>query len=149
MSVLSAQSIRKAKIISPFHERTVHNGMSYGLGPASYDVRIAQDIVLERRSFAIASTIERFNMPDDIIGEVFDKSTWARRGLSAFNTFIDPGWRGYLTLELVNNGHVTIMLRAGDPIVQVKFSWLDDYTTDPYIGKYQDQPDKPVEAIVF
>ena len=149
MSILSAQSIRKAKIITPFHERTVHNGMSYGLGPASYDVRIAQDIVLERRSFAIASTIEHFNMPDDITGEVFDKSTWARRGLSAFNTFIDPGWRGYLTLELVNNGHVTIVLREGDPVVQIKFSWLDDYSDSPYVGKYQDQPDMPVEAIVL
>ena len=137
MSALSAQSIRKANIISPFHERVVHNGMSFGLGPASYDVRIAQDLILDRGGFALASTIERFNMPDDVLGEVFDKSTWARQGLSAFNTFLDPGWHGYLTIELVNLGGRTIVLKRGDPIVQVKFSWLDSHTEQPYQGKYQ------------
>ena len=151
MSVLSAQSIRKAKIITPFVERTVHNGMTYGLGPASYDVRIAQDLVLERGGFAIASTIERFEMPYDIMGFPKNKSTWARRGVdTSFNTLLDPGWDGYLTVELINHGHATVIIRKGDAIAQIVFMWLDAETELPYIGqKYSNQPNKPVEALVF
>lgn len=122
--------------------------MSYGLGPASYDVRIAQDVYLKPGDFILASTIEHFDMPLDISGQVADKSSWARNGLSVFNTFIDPGWKGFLTLELKNNHPTTVMsILAGDPIAQIIFQYLDEPTELPYHGKYWDQPNKPVPAI--
>ena len=42
-------------------------------------------------------------MPSDVLGQVCDKSTWARRGVAVQNTIIEPGWRGYLTVELTNH----------------------------------------------
>lgn len=137
--ILSAQSIRSRGIISPFVERTVHNGMSYGLSHAGYDVRIAETLSLEPGEFKLASTIETFAMPTDLIAMVHDKSTWARRGLSLFNTVIEPGWCGVLTLELVNNSHGPLTIQAGDPIAQIVFMQLDAPTERPYTGKYQNQ----------
>lgn len=103
MTVLSGQTIRRRGIFDPFCERTRDFGMTYGLGPAGYDVRIAEDILLLPGQFVLASTMEHFDMPVDVIGKVHDKSTWARLGLDVKNTVIEPGWRGYLTLELTNN----------------------------------------------
>ena len=97
--ILPAQTIRKIKPVSPFFERTSHNGMTFGLGPAGYDVRIAERVVVGVK-MVLASTLERFEMPIDLLGQVCDKSTWARRGVAVQNTIIEPGWRGYLTLEL-------------------------------------------------
>ena len=137
--ILSAQSIRTRKPIEPFYERTVVSGMSFGLSHAGYDVRIAETVILMPGHFSLASTVEKFDMPDDLIAMVHDKSTWARRGLSLFNTVIEPGWRGYLTLELTNSGHDLLRIHAGDPIAQIVFMRLDEPTESPYTGKYQDQ----------
>lgn len=137
--ILSAQSIRSRKVIAPFHERTVHNGMSYGLSHAGYDVRIAETFDLQPGEFKLASTTEIFSMPTDLIAMVHDKSTWARRGISLFNTVIEPGWCGVLTLEIVNNSRDVVRIQAGDPIAQIVFMQLDLPTEKPYTGKYQNQ----------
>lgn len=146
MTVLSCHALRVIRPVEPFVERTIHNGMSYGLSFAGYDVRIQQALQLLPGDFSLASTIERFITPDDCVAIVHDKSTWARRGLSVFNTVIEPGWRGFLTLELKNNGRETINLAEGDPICQIVYHKLD-HAVRGYEGKYQDQPDRPVEAI--
>ena len=122
------------------------HGVSYGLSEAGYDVRIAQSVTLSGRSrFSLASTFERFHMPDNLVGIVHDKSTWARQGLSVFNTVIEPGWEGWLTLELVYHGSGTLEIPEGAGIAQVIFHEV----TRPakYVGKYQSQPNMPVEAI--
>jgi dCTP deaminase len=119
--ILPAQTIRQIKPVSPFSERTVHNGMTFGLGPAGYDVRIAERVDLGVQS-VLASTLERFEMPDDVLGQVCDKSTWARRGVAVQNTIIEPGWRGYLTLELTNHSGGLVEIQAGDPIARRSFS---------------------------
>jgi dCTP deaminase len=122
------------------------NGVSYGLSEAGYDVRIAQSVTLSGRSrFALASTFERFHMPDNLVGIVHDKSTWARQGLSVFNTVIEPGWEGWLTLELVYHGSGTLEIPEGAGISQVIFHEVSRPVK--YAGKYQDQPNKPVSAI--
>lgn len=137
--ILSAQSIRNACIINPFYERTIENGMSYGLGPNGYDVRIAQDVVMPGRGIALASTIERFDMPDSIMARVTDKSTWARRFVSVFNTTIDAGWCGFLTLELVNHSDEVVRISTGTPIAKIIFERLDEPTEHSYNGVYQNQ----------
>lgn len=100
-------------------------------------------------------------MPIDVAGSVKDKSTWARRGLAVQNTWIDPGWEGYLTLELSNHHFAfrgpprwlrrqrdewrkdmagkTLVIAAGMPIAQIVFERLDEPTELPYRGKYQRQ----------
>lgn len=137
--VLSAQSIRKAGVIKPFHERTIHMGMSFGLGPNGYDVRIAESIIIPPKGCVLASTVEYFEMPDNLMARVADKSTWARRFLSIFNTTIDAGWKGYLTLELVNNGDSVLKIDEGSPIAKIVFECLDEPTELLYDGGYQDQ----------
>lgn len=143
MSILSAQSIRRLGqlgMISPFtDEKVVVNGTSYGLSASSYDVRIGHDMWLEPKACGLAHTLEDFHMPSNVCAFVVDKSTHARRFLSAFNTFIDPNFRGNLTLELVNHSEETIALTQGEPIVQIVFHFLDEPTERPYSGKYNGQ----------
>lgn len=146
--IIPGQKIEGLKIIHPFVERSVSHGMSCGVGPAGYDIRIRDGIYLSPGRFALGVTVEAFSMPGDIIGFVHDKSTWARRGLSLFNTVIEPGWRGYLTLELVNNSRNVIDIPDDCPIAQIIFMRLDSDTRMPYRGKYQDQPCEPVAAIM-
>lgn len=159
--ILSAQSIRArcpwvdgSSIVTPFHERTVHNGKSFGLSAAGYDVRVEFDDKGEIGDYYIppgesilASTIERFKMPRDLIAVVHDKSSWARQGLAVQNTVIEPGWEGFLTLELSNHSKKPILIFRGDPIAQILFHLLDRPTRQPYEGKYQDQGQGPQKAI--
>jgi len=148
--ILSGQTIREFEgMLYPFEERTVHSetGMSFGLSCSGYDIRIAQDVFLPSHGFVLASSIERFDMPLDVVGEVKDKSSLARRGISVFNTVIEPGWRGYLTLEIANHSGEVQQLLAGQPIAQVLFRFTDKPVERPYMGKYQDQPNKPVNAL--
>ncbi len=146
MSVASAQTLKIIRPVSPFVARTVmqtgFGGLTYGLGPASYDVRLGEEVSIPPGKFALASTLELFNMPLDLIGVVHDKSTWARMGLVVQNTLIDPGWRGHLTLELtLHHDEMPLVIEAGAPIAQVVFHMLDEPTNQPYPddGKYQDQ----------
>lgn len=121
------------------------HGVSYGLSEAGYDIRVKQDIHLDTNDrFVLASAIEEFQMPPHLVGVVHDKSTWARQGLSVFNTVIEPGWRGFLTLELVYHGNWSIHIPAGAGIAQVLFHELHELAA--YDGKYQNQEDRPVEA---
>jgi dCTP deaminase len=146
--ILPAQHIKARKMVFPLFERTVHNGMTFGLGPAGYDVRIAQSITLRPGAFALASTIERFEIPNDVAAFVLDKSSWARKGLSLFNTVLEPGWRGYLTLELSNQSGREITISDGSPIAQIMFQQLLEATELPYTGKYQGQGAGPQPAIL-
>lgn len=140
-------------------------GTSFGLGEAGYDIRIKQEIKFAGDSqgnrfikvthpepfiyadgrFVLASAIEEFQMPTNLTGIVHDKSTWARRGLSVFNTVIEPGWKGYLTLELVYHGEGELIIPAGSGIAQVIFHLTSEEAE--YKGKYQNQVDAPVAAI--
>ena len=146
--ILPAQMIRRDKPVLPLRPRTRHlSGATYGLGPAGYDVRIAQSLVLWPGRFVLASTIEQFIMPDDLLGVVHDKSSWARLGLACQNTVIEPGWRGFLTLELTMHAWRFLRLKAGSPIAQIVFHRLEEATEAPYRGKYQDQRAGPQPTI--
>ncbi len=156
MTILSAQSIRRLcvrlnsePLIAPFLERTVDSlGVTFGLGPAGYDIRVAEDIRLEPgfQSFSLASSMERFCIPDFLVGIVHDKSTWARRGVALQNTICEPNWNGFLTLEISCHGFENIYIPRGTGIAQVIFYRLDEKTDTPYIGKYQSQEAGPQKA---
>jgi len=148
--ILSGQSIRKRGIFTPFNERTKHNGMSYGLSMAGYDVRVnlgdRYRVTLRPGEFMLAVTTEHFDMPNDVLGIVHDKSTWARQGIAVQNTVIEPGWKGYLTLEITNHGPFTVEFETGDPIAQIVCHQLDEPAEQPYDGKYQNQESTPQKA---
>lgn len=144
--ILSADTIRECRPVVPFIESTNVFGMSAGLSHAGYDIRVKQTVILTPDNrFCIASSIEEFSMPCDVLAIVHDKSTWARQGLSVFNTIIEPGWKGFLTLELVYHGNDEVFIYAGDPIAQIIFHRIEE-AVDGYKGKYQNQPDQPVAA---
>jgi dCTP deaminase len=145
--IVNGRSLLAAKPLSPTLDRKYRShGVSYGLSEAGYDIRIKQEVRLNPENrFALASTVERFQMPVHLVGIVHDKSTWARQALSVFNTVIEPGWEGYLTLELVYHGNGELVIPAGVGIAQVLFHALvNDASYGD--GKYQNQPDQPVEA---
>ena len=160
MPVINGKTLlAKSPIRGMYPSKMKDHGVSWGLGEAGYDIRIKQEIKfrplmlgpqievdgeIEFGRFCIASAIEEFNMPADLVGIVHDKSTWARQGLSVFNTVIEPGWKGFLTLELVFHGSKEITIPAGAGIAQVIFSSLAHDAA--YDGKYQDQKDEPVPS---
>lgn len=157
MTVLSAQSVRRRRLVEPCVNRQQHeeSGCSFGLSACGYDIRLDQDLELWPGQFRLASAMEEFRMHNDVVGIVHDKSTWARRGLSVFNTVIEPGWRGFLTLELKlqttmdrapDGWPEPLRLVRGTPIAQVVFHLLDEATESPYSGKYQNQERGPVPA---
>lgn len=133
-------------LIAPFVERGTQNGKSYGLSACTYDCRISDGLIIPVGQSRLASTIERFCFPNNICGSVLDKSSWARIFITAFNTHLDPGWEGYLTVELANLGTEAAIFEPGDPICQIKFEWLDQPTDLPYSGKYQHQQAGPQKA---
>ena len=162
MPVINGKTLlAKAPIRGMASHKLKAHGTSYGLAEAGFDIRIRQEIIfqpgmamgptievdghLEHGRFTLASAIEEFDMPTDLVGVVHDKSTWARQGLSVFNTVIEPGWKGFLTLELVFHGSKEIVIPAGSGIAQVIFTSLADDAS--YEGKYQDQADMPVPSI--
>lgn len=166
MIINRQELLEAAPIVDMLPEKHREHGVSYGLAEAGYDIRLKQDITFARNAFeepvifidepgspgamrkgrfTIASAIEKFSMPEDLVGVVHDKSTWARRGLSVFNTVIEPGWKGFLTLELVYHGQEELHLPAGCGIAQVLFTRIAHNSA--YSGKYQAQADRPVEAI--
>lgn len=150
-------------MITPFVERGVQGGKSYGLSVAGYDIRI--DKIKHERfrtlnddgswvfrvdpgDFILASSVERIKMPNDVIAFVKDKSSWAREGLALQNTVLEPGWEGFITLELsFHRPSHHLVIRRGDPIAQVIFQYLDEPAEKPYSGKYQNQAAEPVQAI--
>lgn len=147
MMVVNGRKLVLFYPVSPMlTEKVVEHGVSHGLSEAGYDIRIKQGVWLfPFRRFRIASTVELFNMPKELVAIVHDKSTWARRGLSVFNTVIEPGWRGHLTLELVYHRWWPLYIPAGAGIAQVLFHELI-HPADYSNGKYQDQADAPIPA---
>lgn len=152
--------LEAAPIKDMINDKMRQHGVSFGLSEAGYDIRIKQDISFEavwngggvwvdgvhttQGNFTLASAIEEFQMPPDLVGIVHDKSTWARQGLSVFNTVIEPGWKGFLTLELVYHGREGLHIPAGAGIAQVVFHQAA--IPAAYDGKYQNQADMPVSA---
>ena len=145
--IVNGKSLLTAAPVHPMlAEKHRAHGVTFGMSEAGYDLRIKQTVWLHPfRRFALASTVERFTMPRDLVGIVHDKSTWARRGLSVFNTVIEPGWDGFLTIELVYHGLRPLRIPAGAGIAQVIFHQTTNAAQ--YAGRYQNQPDKPVAAI--
>lgn len=148
MTVACNQTLWKLKPVFPMCERTKINGMTYGVGPAGIDLRIDGHAVIEPNGFKLASCIEYFKMPDNLLGVVHDKSTWARLGLCVQNTVIEPGWKGFLTIELTNHSRDVINIQDASPICQVVFHLLDKSTCQPYDGKYQNQSEGAQKAIL-
>jgi dCTP deaminase len=171
-------------IIFPFTPAQVREGLSYGLGGHTYDLRLSGVqlyIIGDNRSFlrrseidpknfnplenaralepewggffllpplsyALGFTIEKLDMPNDLIGVVLGKSTYARSGLILNTTVIDAGFKGHVTLEFFNSTRSYLRVYSEEGICQLQF--LRGQPADrPYDNsrKYQNQE----SAVVF
>lgn len=146
--IVNGKGLLAARPLEPMLDQKYKaHGVSYGLSEAGYDVRIAQTVVLHPfRRFRLASTVERFKMPDDVVGVVHDKSSWIRQGLVVGNTILEPSWEGWLTLELFYHGWLPLRIPAGAGVAQVIFHRIEERAR--YAGKYFGQPNRPVAAIM-
>ena len=160
------------RMIEPFSEKQVREGViSYGVSSYGYDVRIADEFkiftninstivdpkrfdtrsfvdfkgdvcIIPPNSFALASTIEYFRIPRDILTVCLGKSTYARCGIIVNVTPFEPEWEGHVTIEISNTTPLPAKIYANEGIAQVLFFQSDEPCAKSYKdkkGKYQAQ----------
>ena len=90
--------------------------------------------VIHPGEFVLGVTEERVAIPDDIVARIEGKSSIGRLGLIVHATagFVDPGFKGTLTLEITNLTRVPIKLYPGLLIAQLSFMTLDAPAERPY-----------------
>jgi len=169
--ILNDRQIAEAKPLSPFVEGLKREGkISYGLGSFGYDIRLDEEFriftdvhsteidpkefdesafveveketcLIPPNSFALGKSLEKFDMPEDLFGVVVGKSTYARCGIIVNMTPIEPGWRGYLTIEISNTTPLPAKVYAHEGIAQVIFfrGERPEVNYADRDGKYQDQ----------
>jgi dCTP deaminase len=103
-------------------------------------------LILHPGEFVLGATLERIALPHDLVGRLEGKSSLGRLGLLIHTTagFVDPGFNGYLTLELSNVANLPITLYPGMKIGQISFLKMTTPAEIPYgsaaLGsKYQGQ----------
>lgn len=90
--------------------------------------------------FVLATTMEYFELPDNLTAFVEGRSSLGRMGLFIQNAgWVDPGFKGEITLELYNANRCAIELKSGRRVGQLVFAEMDDHAENPYDGKYQGQ----------
>lgn len=159
-------------MIEPFEEKLVCEGkISYGLSSYGYDLRVSDKFkiftnvnntvvdpksfdansfidfqgevcTVPPNSFALASSIEYFRIPENVITICLGKSTYARCGIIVNVTPFEPGWEGYVTLEISNTTPLPCRIYANEGLCQVLFFEGDEPCETTYRsrkGKYQAQ----------
>lgn len=132
--------------------------VSSGMVESGYDITLGEDVVLYQGHAVLGVSAEHVNMPSNMAARLIGKSTWARLGVHLNVTEIDPGFRGWVTLEITYMPlwegwlrHLAgivwprrLRIPAGTGIGCLQFV----YTSTPaeYRGKYDQQPARPVEA---
>ena len=108
-------------------------------------------VIIPPNSFALLYSVEKFNMPEDVMGIIYNKSSWARCGLIVNTSIIEPAFRGTVTLELSNTTPLPAKVYPNEGIAQVVFfrGKRPNKTYDERNGKYQNQGNKPEPAKVI
>lgn len=112
-----------------------------------YPCRFSENdpLVLRPHEFVLGRTVEWVGLPDDVLGRVEGRSSLGRLGVAVHVTagFIDPGFEGTITLEIVNLNCVPVVLYPFQRVCQIVFEELCEPAEQPYgvggRGKYQGQ----------
>ena len=100
----------------------------------------ADKYILLPGQFVLATTMEFVELPNNLTAFVEGRSSLGRLGLFIQNAgWVDPGFKGEITLELFNANRCAIELNAGRRVGQLVFAKLDEHEWNPYRGKYQGQ----------
>jgi dCTP deaminase len=164
----------EAAMIEPFADRQVRKGViSYGVSSYGYDMRVARQFkiftnvnnsivdpkgfdgksfveyegdvcIVPPNSFALATSVEYFRIPRNVLTICVGKSTYARCGIITNVTPFEPEWEGFVTLEISNTTPLPAKIYANEGIAQVLFfeADADDECEVSYAdrkGKYQAQ----------
>ena len=159
-------------MISPFEEEQVRgNKISFGTSSYGYDARVnsefkiftnvnstlvdpknfnsnsfvsrkVKECVIPPNSFALASTVEYFKIPKNVLVICLGKSTYARCGIIVNVTPLEPGWEGHVTLEFSNTTPLPAKIYANEGAAQ--FIFLEgneepEITYEKRNGKYMKQ----------
>jgi dCTP deaminase len=159
-------------MIEPFVERQKREGViSFGLSSYGYDARVGREFkiftnvdsavvdpkafseksfvdretdicIVPPNSFALATTIEYFRVPRDVLVVCLGKSTYARCGIIVNVTPLEPEWEGHVTIEISNTTPLPARIYAGEGICQFLFFRSDTPCEVSYAdraGKYMRQ----------
>tara|TARA_B100001123_G_C15287014_1_gene1015978 strand:- start:1411 stop:1965 length:555 start_codon:yes stop_codon:yes gene_type:complete len=159
-------------MITPFVEKQVsNNNISYGLSSFGYDARVSNEFkiftdvdsavvdpknfnknsfvsrnglecIIPPNSFALASTVEYFKIPKDVLVICLGKSTYARCGIIVNVTPLEPGWEGHVTLEFSNTTPLPAKIYANEGAAQFIFLKGNEEPEKNYAqrnGKYMKQ----------
>lgn len=159
------------EIFTPFVDHQVreengHKVISYGVSSAGYDIRLSPEFkmysaqVLDPKrilkdipwnsdepfelmgnDFILARSLEWIAIPSNCVGTCYGKSTYARVGLLVNVTPLEPGWKGFLTIELSNTTPYPIMLYPNEGIAQIVLNMIEppEVSYDKRNGKYMNQ----------
>ena len=166
------EMVRTNDMISPFENKQVRgNKISYGLSSFGYDARVSNEFkiftninseivdpknfkqsnfvskkgsecIIPPNSFVLASTIEYFKIPNDILVICLGKSTYARCGIIVNVTPLEPGWEGCVTLEFSNTTPLPAKIYANEGVAQFIFLKGNEKPNITYAdrnGKYMKQ----------
>ena len=159
-------------MIKPFEEKQIRNGnISYGLSSFGYDARVSNEFkiftnvnseivdpkkfkpsnfitknidqcIIPPNSFVLASTIEYFKIPKNVLVICLGKSTYARCGIIVNVTPLEPGWEGHVTLEFSNTTPLPAKIYANEGVAQFVFLEGNEHPEVSYSdrkGKYMGQ----------
>ena len=159
-------------MIAPFEEKQIREGkISYGLSSFGYDARVSNEFkiftnvnseivdpknfkpsnfvtkntsecIIPPNSFVLASTVEYFKIPKDVLVICLGKSTYARCGIIVNVTPFEPEWEGHVTLEISNTTPLPAKIYSNEGLCQVLFFESDEMCEKSYLdknGKYQNQ----------
>lgn len=115
--------------IDPFSDKS--------LSPAGYDLRNGASTAIDVGKQSLLRTMERLEMGPSICGQIYIRSSFAREGLVGSFAFIDPGFKGQLTLAFINMGISRVEIAEGERIAQVVFNKMGSSSSKPYSGRYQ------------
>ena len=160
------------EMIKPFVPKQNANGViSYGLSSFGYDARVSNEFkiftdvnsvivdpkkfeknsfvsktssecIIPPNSFVLASTVEYFKIPKDVLVICLGKSTYARCGIIVNVTPLEPGWEGHVTLEFSNTSPLPAKIYANEGAAQFIFLQGNEKPGITYAqrnGKYMNQ----------
>ena len=118
-------------VLDPTNQR--HVGSTYAI------TKRARRFTIKAKEQVLLSTLEYLELPDDIMGFVEIRSTWARHGLSVPPTIIDAGFKGNITLEVINNAPYAIELKPKQRFAHIVFMKTNNRVFNSYSGRYMGQ----------
>ncbi len=107
-----------------------------------------KEIIIYSHEQVLMSTLEHLKMPDNVMGFVELRSTWARHGLMMPPTIIDAGFSGNVTLEVFNASSNAIKLKPGLRFAHVIFDTTLNRVSKPYSGTYFGQKGVRVPKVI-